>query len=139
MKKKFHLNENNIVLNNVECNKKNNKQDIILAIEEHVKNKCFNIVETINANNVNLIDLGINLKCECNKIFDSQIIDSIDMIIIENQISPIANRMKTIQGMIAQYFINKGTHICGLRKSYKSWIKIHPNFMIFLNSRLLNL
>jgi hypothetical protein len=104
------INENNIVLNNVECNKKINKQDIILAIEEHVKNKCFNIVETINANNVNLIDLGINLKCECNKIFDSQIIDSIDMIIIENQISPIANRMKTIQGMIAQYFIDRGNY-----------------------------
>jgi hypothetical protein len=29
----------------------------------------------------------------------------IDYVIIENQISPIANRMKTIQGMIAQYFI----------------------------------
>ena len=27
------------------------------------------------------------------------------MVLIENQISPIANRMKTIQGMLAQYFI----------------------------------
>ena len=32
------------------------------------------------------------------------------MIIIENQISPIANRMKTIQGMIAQYFIDNGNY-----------------------------
>ena len=32
-------------------------------------------------------------------------IHDIDHIIIENQISPIANRMKTIQGMLAQYFI----------------------------------
>ena len=105
------IQENNIKLDiNLETNKKNNKQDIILAIEEHVKNKCFNVVETINANNVNLIDIGINLKCECNKIFDSQTIDSIDMIIIENQISPIANRMKTIQGMIAQYFIDRGNY-----------------------------
>ena len=30
-----------------------------------------------------------------------------DVILIENQISPIANRMKTLQGMIAQYFIDK--------------------------------
>ena len=30
---------------------------------------------------------------------------SADKILIENQISPIANRMKTIQGMIAQFFI----------------------------------
>lgn len=30
-----------------------------------------------------------------------------DIILIENQISPIANRMKTIQGMIAQFFITR--------------------------------
>ena len=31
----------------------------------------------------------------------------IDKVLIENQISPIANRMKTVQGMIAQFFIMK--------------------------------
>lgn len=104
------IQENNIKLDiTLETNKKN-KQELILLIEDYVKNNCFNIVETINANNINLIDIGINLKCECNKIFDSQTINSIDMIIIENQISPIANRMKTIQGMIAQYFIDRGNY-----------------------------
>ena len=29
----------------------------------------------------------------------------IDRVIIENQISPIANRMKTVQGMLSQYFL----------------------------------
>jgi len=29
----------------------------------------------------------------------------IGLVLIENQISPIANRMKTIQGLLAQYFI----------------------------------
>ena len=96
--------------NNITIEKKSNKQDIIKAIEEHVENNCFNNVETINANNVNLIDLGINLKYECNKIFDTQTIESINMIIIENQISPIANRMKTIQGMVSQYFIDRGNY-----------------------------
>jgi len=38
-------------------------------------------------------------------------LSSIDKVIIENQISPIANRMKTIQGMIAQYFIMKNNNI----------------------------
>ena len=33
----------------------------------------------------------------------------IDIVIIENQISTIASRMKTLQGMIAQYFIMRGT------------------------------
>tara|TARA_B100000902_G_scaffold399901_1_gene473474 strand:- start:3974 stop:4801 length:828 start_codon:yes stop_codon:yes gene_type:complete len=108
---------NNIIEeNNIKCdlalelNKKLNKQDMIKVIEDHVENNCFNIIETINANNINLIDIGINLKCECNKIFDTQTIESIDMIIIENQISPIANRMKTIQGMVAQYFIDRGNY-----------------------------
>jgi hypothetical protein len=32
-------------------------------------------------------------------------IAGITHVIIENQISPIANRMKTVQGMLAQYFI----------------------------------
>jgi hypothetical protein len=32
---------------------------------------------------------------------------SIDMMIIENQISTLASRMKTLQGMITQYFIMK--------------------------------
>jgi hypothetical protein len=31
----------------------------------------------------------------------------IDIVIIENQISTIASRMKTLQGMLAQYFIMK--------------------------------
>jgi hypothetical protein len=35
----------------------------------------------------------------------------IDHVAIENQISPIANRMKTIQGMLAQYFIMKNENI----------------------------
>ena len=96
--------------NNISIDKKTNKQDLIKKIEEFMENYCFNVVETINANNVNLIDLGINMKCECNKIFDCSTINSIDMIIIENQISPIANRMKTIQGMIAQYFIDRGNY-----------------------------
>ena len=33
----------------------------------------------------------------------------IDIVIIENQISTLASRMKTLQGMIAQYFIMKHT------------------------------
>jgi hypothetical protein len=41
--------------------------------------------------------------CKFNKLFNEEI--SINHVIIENQISPIANRMKTIQGMIVQYFI----------------------------------
>ena len=33
--------------------------------------------------------------------------DEFDHVIIENQVSPLANRMKTIQGMVTQYFVMK--------------------------------
>ena len=42
-------------------------------------------------------------------------------VVIENQISPIANRMKTIQGMLAQYFImiNENIDICFVSSANK--------------------
>ena len=49
-----------------------------------------------------LVELGINLQKRFDKKLEGHVIDRV---IIENQISPIANRMKTLQGMIAQYFI----------------------------------
>ena len=36
---------------------------------------------------------------------------TIDLVLIENQIGPLAIRMKTIQGMIAQYFIMRNIHV----------------------------
>ena len=38
-------------------------------------------------------------------------LSSIDTVIIENQIGPLANKMKTIQGMLSQYFIMKNNYI----------------------------
>ena len=55
-----------------------------------------------------MINLGRNMTKQFNIIFSNI---NIDCVIIENQISPIANRMKTIQGMIAQYFIDKNVKL----------------------------
>ena len=56
----------------------------------------------VSAGETNLIVIGRNMK----KLLDQEILnENITHVIIENQISPIANRMKTIQGMLAQYFI----------------------------------
>lgn len=57
---------------------------------------------TIKTNDLSLIDIGINMKELLDQLYQNI---KIDKVIIENQISPIANRMKTLQGMIAQYFI----------------------------------
>ena len=48
--------------------------------------------------------MGINLKKCLDLEFDIHFKD-VDIIIIENQISTLASRMKSLQGMIAQYFI----------------------------------
>ena len=94
----------------ISFNKKVSKHDLLDLIKTHMENTCFNMIETVNANTVNLIDLGINLKTELNKLFSVIDLLAIDLIILENQIGPIANRMKTIQGMIAQYFIDKNNY-----------------------------
>jgi len=57
---------------------------------------------TIKANDLSLIEIGINMKHLLDDLYKNV---KIDTVIIENQISPIANRMKTLQGMLAQYFI----------------------------------
>ena len=83
-----------------------NKASLIKLLEEYLNCTCFEAIETVNANNVNLIDIGISIKTELNELFKNFDLSTIDQIILENQISPIANRMKTIQGMISQYFID---------------------------------
>jgi len=63
------------------------------------------IKKSKTAGETDLIKIGRSMKTQ---------LDNIDFIgltnvVIENQISPIANRMKTIQGMLAQYFIIKSS------------------------------
>lgn len=84
-----------------------NKNDILDIIKDFVKNNYLEPIEILNANEINLIDLGINLSNELDILSKKIDFSTIDAILLENQISPIANRMKTIQGMIAQYFIIK--------------------------------
>jgi len=79
------------------------KADLVVIINEYIQNNFFKPIETKNASKADLIDIGINLKKKFNENFSNE--EYIDYVIIENQISPIANRMKTIQGMIVQYFI----------------------------------
>ena len=78
------------------------KKDYIGILEEFIEKKFFYQIDGKNANNMTLVELGINLQKRFDKKLEGHVIDRV---IIENQISPIANRMKTLQGMIAQYFI----------------------------------
>ena len=83
------------------------KVDMISLLLNVIREKCLESIEEVNASKMDLVTIGMNMKIKFNDIF-SHI--QIDKIIIENQISPIANRMKTIQGMISQYFIMVSEH-----------------------------
>jgi hypothetical protein len=56
----------------------------------------------LSADEVNLVDIGKSLKRQLDT--RESVVEDITDVVIENQISPIATRMKTIQGMLAQYF-----------------------------------
>ena len=61
------------------------------------------------SNDIDLVTIGKSIRT----VFDVVIQDhrDIELVLIENQISPIANRMKTIQGLLAQYFIMRYDNI----------------------------
>ena len=81
------------------CKRCLNKKGVILE-------NCIEIKE-INAKDLSLIDIGVAIKNKLEDYFNNLGHNLPCKILIENQISPIANRMKTIQGMIAQFFIMK--------------------------------
>lgn len=85
---------------------KNNKQSIIQQIEQYIEKNLLNSISNLKCNSINLIDIGKSIRDNLNKL-DIFTFTNIDYVLIENQISPIANRMNCIQGMISQYFIMK--------------------------------
>jgi len=95
--------------------KKGNKCTKNAMYLENEKYYCGTHVKLVKTNNtkeikqkkssdISLIDIGCSLSDLLPKHLP---LDKIDTVIIENQISPLANRMKTIQGMLAQFFIEK--------------------------------
>jgi hypothetical protein len=89
---------------------KTKKADIISLLHEYANNTCLESISSVNASKVDIISIGQNIQTKLDEMFYKNAENGfvIDYVIIENQISPIANRMKTIQGMISQYFIMKG-------------------------------
>lgn len=92
-------------------NDKDTKPNILKILETHIKENSIQLIETekhCSANDIDLISIGKQMKIMLDA---NPYINEITHVIIENQISPIANRMKTIQGMLAQYFIMKNINI----------------------------
>lgn len=87
----------------IEYDCKIKKKDLAKLINDYIKEEYFETIENKNASIIDLFSVGLNMKLHLNKLFEKE--EKIDYVIIENQISPIATRMKTIQGMLVQYFI----------------------------------
>jgi hypothetical protein len=86
------------------------KANLLEIINEFVKNNCYTVITKTNAVKVDLVTIGRNMQHKFDEIF-AHYISSIDIMIIENQIGPLANKMKMVQGMIAQYFIMKNNNM----------------------------
>ena len=92
----------------IEYNKKSNKESLIKCLEQHIQKEYLEEVNNKknNANDINLVDIAVSIKKNLDKInLEKTNLENIDKILIENQIGPIATRMKSIQGMITQYFV----------------------------------
>ena len=86
---------------------KKKRQELKEELREYIKRNYLNKIKKVKRKTTidyDLIEIGKRIKEEFNKILE---INDVSDVIIENQISPIASRMKTIQGMLAQYFIMK--------------------------------
>ena len=82
------------------------KEQIFEVVIEKVKSICLEPVIEVKqkkAADTDLITIGKKIKSMLNHVLSCH--TDITDVIMENQISPIANRMKTVQGMLAQYFI----------------------------------
>jgi len=78
------------------------KSELFKIVENMIKQKYYTDIHSSRADQYDLITLGRMLKIKMDDFMKN---GDIDIVCIENQISPIANRMKTLQGMITQYFI----------------------------------
>lgn len=64
----------------------------------------------LNAKTANLITVARNIQPHLDALLADHF-DSIDLVLIENQIGPLANRMKTVQGMIIHYFVMRNPRV----------------------------
>lgn len=135
----INLIENNICeeINSCKCNAKFfiNKNDNSNNIFKHyICNKhsekynktLLNKFKNNNSNEISLIEIANNIIKLLNEYFDflrekKKInIENINTIIIENQIGPLAIRMKSLQAMITMYFVyNKNKNIQYINSSNK--------------------
>lgn len=104
-KKKLEVLKNIADNYSISYDKKIKKCDLLNLINQDISNNYLEKICNKNTTDYDLINIGINLKKKLDEIFLES--TSIDLILIENQIGPLAVRMKCLQCMLTQYFIDK--------------------------------
>ena len=91
---------------------KDKKAEILQKAQTHFE-KCtlkeIKKPKKTNANQIHLVEIGKRIKTHFDEKFHP-FMEELSNVILENQISPIAGRMNTIQGMVAQYFIMRASN-----------------------------
>jgi hypothetical protein len=96
---------NKYSINVSNTNEQPTRKKLVGLLVSYLKTKSFEVIKNIKqktSKETDLISIGHNMRRELNKISDFNLITNI---IIENQISTLAARMNSIQGMLVQYFI----------------------------------
>lgn len=80
------------------------KDGLLEQIRQHNFESTLIKLERNSASSMSLIDVGKSIR----KHLEIDEFLSVDTVLIENQIGPLAIRMKAIQAMLAQFFLMKG-------------------------------
>lgn len=92
---------------------KDKRADLLQKVQTQLEKSTLQPVpkpKKTNANQVHLVDIGKRIKTHFDEKFGTYM-NELTNVILENQISPIAGRMNTIQGMVAQYFIMRSDRL----------------------------
>tara|TARA_B100001063_G_C16272274_1_gene315056 strand:- start:35 stop:514 length:480 start_codon:yes stop_codon:yes gene_type:complete len=94
-------------------------------IEKYIETNFFDRITSILTKNISMTQFGISIK---EKIYNEFKDFDIGLLLIENQIGPLALRMKTLQGMIMQHFIENDVY------NIKE-ISAHNKLKLFINKK----
>ena len=103
------------------------------AILYHIDKHYLDAILPIRASDLNIATLGRNIRYKFTELLEGI---TLDRVIIENQIGPLANRMKTLQGMVMQHFIEANVpHIEEISASNKLKPFLKPGQKTTYNQR----
>jgi hypothetical protein len=87
------------------CKKHDIKPDTKENMIQQLNSKKVTEIKQKTAKSCSFIDLGKELMTQYDKL------QNVDVVVIENQIGPLANRMKMLQGMVVQYWIMRHAEV----------------------------